>query len=81
VHSVAPFYSVLIRVNTENPADITHFVCNLCNDMPQPTDEGKTYTFYPVYVGAGASLYFINASSDSARVAVVPNDFGVPYQH
>jgi hypothetical protein len=43
--------------------------------------EGQPYTFYPVYVGAGASLYFINASSDSARVAVVPNDFGVPYQH
>ena len=42
--------------------------------------EGQPYTFYPVYVGAGASLYFINASSDSARVAVVPNDFGVPYQ-
>src|SRR5262249_42410831 len=26
VHSVAPFYSVLIRVDPENPADITHFV-------------------------------------------------------
>jgi hypothetical protein len=36
--------------------------------------DGQPYTFYPVYVGPGASLYFINASSDSARVAVVPND-------
>jgi hypothetical protein len=36
--------------------------------------EGQPYTFYPVYVGAGASLYLINASSDSAKVAVVPND-------
>ncbi|HYR23182.1 MAG TPA: hypothetical protein VEP30_09715 [Chthoniobacterales bacterium] len=35
---------------------------------------GQTYTFYPVYVGPGASLYFISATSDSARVAVVPND-------
>jgi hypothetical protein len=36
--------------------------------------DGQPYTFYPVYVGPGASLYFINASSDSARIAVVPND-------
>ncbi|MEY2544754.1 MAG: hypothetical protein QOE81_2215, partial [Verrucomicrobiota bacterium] len=39
--------------------------------------DGQPYTFYPVYVGPGASLYFIRASSDSARVAVVPNDTGV----
>ena len=39
--------------------------------------DGQPYTFYPVYVGPGASLYFINASSDSARVAVVPNDTNV----
>ena len=39
--------------------------------------DGQPYTFYPVYVGPGASLYFINASSDSARVAVVPNDTSV----
>ena len=45
VHSAAPFYSVLIRVNPENPADTTHFVCDLCTEMPQPTDDGKTYTF------------------------------------
>ena len=45
VHSVAPFYSVLIRVNPENPASTTDFVCDLCTEMPQPTDDGKTYTF------------------------------------
>lgn len=39
--------------------------------------DGQPYTFYPVYVGPGASLYFIRGSSDSARVAVVPNDTGV----
>jgi len=36
--------------------------------------DGQPYTFYPVYVGPGVSLYFIKASSDSATVAVVPND-------
>src|SRR4029077_11993677 len=45
VHSVAPFYSVLIRVNPEDPAVTTEFVCDLCTEIPQPTDEGKTYEF------------------------------------
>src|SRR5260221_6417449 len=45
VHSVAPFYSVLIRVDPENPADITHSVCDLCTEMPQPSDGGRTYAF------------------------------------
>jgi peptide/nickel transport system substrate-binding protein len=45
VHSVAPFYSVLIRVNPENPADTTDLVCDLCTAIPQPTDDGKTYAF------------------------------------
>ena len=39
--------------------------------------DGQPYTFYPVYVGPGVSLYFISANSASARVAVVPNDVGV----
>src|SRR5437870_13068826 len=45
VHSVAPFYSVLIRVNPENPADTAEFICDLCTEIPQPTDDGKTYVF------------------------------------
>jgi peptide/nickel transport system substrate-binding protein len=45
VHSMAPFYSMLIRVNPENPSSTTDFVCDLCTAMPQPTDEGRTYTF------------------------------------
>src|SRR5438309_9841552 len=45
LHSVAPFYSVLIRVNPDNPSSTTDFVCDLCTEMPQPTDGGKTYTF------------------------------------
>src|ERR1700758_4350100 len=45
VHSVAPFYSVLIRVDPENPADISRLVCDLCTVMPQPTGDGRTYAF------------------------------------
>jgi peptide/nickel transport system substrate-binding protein len=45
VHAAAPFYSVLIRVPPDNPASTTEFVCDLCTEMPKPTDDGKTYTF------------------------------------
>src|SRR5215813_59680 len=45
IQSAAPFYSVLIRVNPNNPSSTTDFVCDLCTEMPRPTDDGKTYTF------------------------------------
>jgi peptide/nickel transport system substrate-binding protein len=45
VHAVAPFYSVLIRVNPENPASTTDFVCDVCTEMPEPSDGGRTYEF------------------------------------
>ncbi|MBV8165806.1 MAG: hypothetical protein JO021_03360, partial [Alphaproteobacteria bacterium] len=45
VHTAAPFYSVLIHSNPENPASTTDFTCDLCTEMPTPTDGGKTYTF------------------------------------
>src|SRR5690242_6802055 len=45
VHTVAPYYSVLIRVPPDSPASTTDFVCDLCTEMPKPTDDGKTYTF------------------------------------
>jgi peptide/nickel transport system substrate-binding protein len=45
VHAAAPFYSVLIRVDPQNPSSTTDFVCDLCTAMPMPTDDGKTYTF------------------------------------
>src|SRR5215475_10939664 len=45
IHSAAPFYSVLIRVNPNDPSSTTNFVCDLCTAMPRPTDDGTTYTF------------------------------------
>jgi len=45
IHSAAPFYSVLIRINPMNPGSSTDIVCDLCTAMPTPTDGGKTYTF------------------------------------
>ena len=45
IHSIAPFYSVLIRADPMNPGDSSDLVCDLCTEMPKPTDGGKTYTF------------------------------------
>ena len=44
VHSAAPFYSVLVRINPENPSSTTDFVCDLCTEI-QAAEDGKTYTF------------------------------------
>jgi peptide/nickel transport system substrate-binding protein len=44
LHATAPFYSVLITVNPDDPKSLD-FVCDLCTAMPQPTDNGLTYTF------------------------------------
>ncbi len=46
VHPIRPFYSLLIRVNEENPQSPTDFICDLCEGkVPEPTDGGTTYTF------------------------------------
>ena len=43
-HPWAPFYSLLIRIDPEDKA-AQAIVCDLCTEMPKPTDGGKTYTF------------------------------------
>ncbi len=45
VHGFAPFYSLLVRINPDNPSSTTDIVCDLCTEMPKPTDDGKTWTF------------------------------------
>ncbi len=45
IHPFAQFYSVLIRVNPDNPASPTDIVCDLCTEMPKSTNDGKRYTF------------------------------------
>ncbi|MDH3580164.1 MAG: ABC transporter substrate-binding protein [Hyphomicrobiales bacterium] len=46
IHPIAPFYSLLIRVNPDNPSSPTDFVCDVCEgDVPKGADGGKTYTF------------------------------------
>lgn len=45
VHPIAPFYSVLIRPDPQDPDNPAKFQCDICTEMPSPTDDGKTYTF------------------------------------
>ncbi len=44
VHAFAPFYSLLVRINPDNPSSTTDIVCDLCTSMAQ-SDGGKTWTF------------------------------------
>jgi len=43
IHPIAPFYSLLIRVNPDNPAS-NDFVCDLCETWEKAKD-GMSYTF------------------------------------
>ena len=46
VHPIRPFYSLLIRINPDNPSSATDFICDLCvGDVPAPTEGSTKYTF------------------------------------
>ena len=45
IHPIAPFYSVLMRVNPDNPGSPTDFTCDLCSGPPEVSDDGKKYIF------------------------------------
>ena len=51
IHAVAPFYSVLIRANPINPASTTEFVCDVCTEIPEPTDGGHCAMRRPLQKG------------------------------
>src|SRR5215208_1449126 len=77
VHSTAPFYSVLIRINPDNPGSTTDFVCDLCTEMPQPTDAGKTYAFkirQGVKFHDGAPLTAADVAKSLNMIAFPPKD-------
>jgi peptide/nickel transport system substrate-binding protein len=46
IHPIRPFYSLLIRVNPNNPQSPTDFICDVCEgSVPKPTEGGTKYTF------------------------------------
>jgi peptide/nickel transport system substrate-binding protein len=77
VHATAPFYSVLIRINPDNPGSTTDFVCDLCTEMPKPTDDGKTYTFkirQGVKFHDGSALTAADVGKSLNMIAFPPKD-------
>jgi peptide/nickel transport system substrate-binding protein len=71
IHPFAQFYSVLTRVNPDNPSSPTDIVCDLCTKMPAPTNDGKRYTFR---IRTGATWHKL---SDKAQV---PDDVKKVYE-
>ena len=70
IHTAAPFYSVLIRINPENPSSTTDFVCDLCTAMPQPADAAACPRIYrPVCALNPAGVRMTYANSCVARAA------------
>jgi peptide/nickel transport system substrate-binding protein len=45
IHPIRPFYSLLIRINPDNPQSTTDFVCDLCEGKFETAADGKSYTF------------------------------------
>ena len=45
IHPLAPFYSLLIRVNPDNPSASDDFVCDLCEGKFAKASDGMSYTF------------------------------------
>tara|TARA_B100000809_G_scaffold112846_1_gene111390 strand:+ start:4319 stop:5932 length:1614 start_codon:yes stop_codon:yes gene_type:complete len=47
IHPLRPFYSLLIRVNPDNPSSPTDFVCDVCEGKVDPlgTEGGTKFTF------------------------------------
>jgi len=80
IHPIRPFYSLLIRINPDNPSSPTDFVCDLCEGaVPNPTDDGKTYVFkirkgVKFHNGASLSAQDIKATYD--KIVFPPK--GVP---
>jgi peptide/nickel transport system substrate-binding protein len=45
VQPLAPFYSLLIRLNPENAMSTTDFICDLCEGKFETAADGMSYTF------------------------------------
>jgi peptide/nickel transport system substrate-binding protein len=78
IHPVRPFYSVLIKVNPDNPSSTTDFVCDVCvGKVPEPTDGGKTYTFKirdDVYFHSGEKMTAQDVVASYQKIIFPPPD-------
>ena len=44
IHPIAPFYSLLVRVDPSNPGDPSAIQCDVCSSF-ETSEDGKTWTF------------------------------------
>src|SRR5438874_11588537 len=83
IHSAAPFYSVLIHVDANDPSVKGPLVCDLWIEMPQPTDGGKTYTFkirQGIKFHDGAPLTAADVLASWNKIIFPPEGFVSPRQ-
>jgi len=45
IHPIRPFYSLLIRINPNNPRSTTDFICDLCEGKFETAPDGLSHTF------------------------------------
>ena len=45
IHPIRPFYSLLIRINPDNPQSTTDFICDLCEGKFETAADNMSYTF------------------------------------
>jgi peptide/nickel transport system substrate-binding protein len=45
IHPIRPMYSLLLRVNPDNPMSPTDIICDLCEGKWEVSPDGKAYTF------------------------------------
>ncbi|HBK80117.1 MAG TPA: ABC transporter substrate-binding protein [Nitrospinae bacterium] len=80
IHPIRPFYSLLIRVNPNNPQSPTDFVCDLCaGSVPKPTEGGTKYTFKinkKVWFHNGAKLTAADIKATFDKIIFPPK--GIP---
>jgi peptide/nickel transport system substrate-binding protein len=80
IHPIRPLYSILIRINPDNPQSPTDFVCDVCaGSVPKATDGGKTYTFKirnDIWFHNGAKLTSADVKATFDKIIFPPK--GIP---
>ena len=58
IHPIRPFYSLLFRINPENPQSPTDFVCDICEGkVPLEGDSGSSGMSYTFKIRQGVKFH------------------------